>query len=79
MKAACGARTRGGTPCRKHPMPNGRCPLHGGKSTGPRTAAGLERLRAARTKHGGYGSESAEVRDLIRALKAHSKKLIELA
>ena len=25
-------------------MPNGRCKLHGGKSTGPRTPQGLERV-----------------------------------
>ena len=27
--------------CRQPAMPNGRCRFHGGKSTGPRTAAGL--------------------------------------
>lgn len=30
--ATCGALTRGGTPCRRAPLPNGRCNLHGGKS-----------------------------------------------
>jgi Flagellar P-ring protein len=30
---ACGARTRAGTPCRKHPMANGCSQLHGGPST----------------------------------------------
>lgn len=33
-------------------MKNGRCRLHGGKSTGPRTPEGLERSRYARWKHG---------------------------
>jgi hypothetical protein len=28
-------------------MPNGRCKVHGGKSTGPRTPEGLERSRRA--------------------------------
>ncbi len=28
----CGAKTRGGTPCQRAPMPNGRCYQHGGKS-----------------------------------------------
>lgn len=32
----CGAKTRSGEPCRNRPMPNGRCRMHGGKSTGPR-------------------------------------------
>ena len=41
----CGARTRAGTPCRSPAMPNGRCRMHGGASTGPRTAAGLARIR----------------------------------
>src|SRR2546430_15095055 len=42
----CGARSkRTGKPCRGAAMPNGRCKLHGGKSTGPRTpeaVGGLE-------------------------------------
>ncbi|MGH6962647.1 MAG: HGGxSTG domain-containing protein, partial [Dongiaceae bacterium] len=33
----CGARTRCGGECRQPAMPNGRCRLHGGLSTGPRT------------------------------------------
>jgi hypothetical protein len=44
----CGARSkRTGKPCRGAAMPNGRCKLHGGKSTGPRTPEGLERSRRA--------------------------------
>jgi hypothetical protein len=38
----CGAKTRAGTPCKCPPMKNGRCRLHGGKSTDPRTAGGFE-------------------------------------
>ncbi len=33
-------------------MPNGRCRMHGGASTGPRTAEGLARSKAARRRHG---------------------------
>ena len=49
----CGARTRAGCPCRA-PAIHGklRCRMHGGRSTGPRTEAGMARLRAARTIHG---------------------------
>ncbi len=48
-----GARSkRTGKPCRAAAMPNGRCKLHGGKSTGPRTPEGLERSRRANL----YGS-----------------------
>lgn len=36
----CGAKTRRGTACVNPSMKNGRCRMHGGKSTGPRTEAG---------------------------------------
>lgn len=32
----CGAKTRAGTPCKNSAMANGRCRMHGGKSTGAR-------------------------------------------
>lgn len=35
MAKRCGAKTRSGKPCRKWALANGRCRLHGGKSTGP--------------------------------------------
>ena len=34
MAKVCGAKTRAGTPCQRSPRENGRCNLHGGKSTG---------------------------------------------
>jgi hypothetical protein len=34
MRPRCGARTRAGGTCGRSPMANGRCDLHGGKSTG---------------------------------------------
>lgn len=34
-KRICGAKTRAGNKCQCSPMANGRCRLHGGKSTGP--------------------------------------------
>lgn len=40
----CGARTRSGTPCQRRDLyPSGRCKLHGGLSTGPRTIEGIRR------------------------------------
>lgn len=40
----CGAKTRAGTPCKLTSIfANGRCKLHGGMSTGPRTDAGRKR------------------------------------
>jgi hypothetical protein len=51
-------------------MANGRCRLHGGLSTGPKTAEGIERIRRAVTKHGKYSkrakAELAEYRALLR-------------
>jgi hypothetical protein len=52
--ARCGAKTRRGTSCQCPAMKNGRCRLHGGLSTGPKTAEGIERIRLAVTKHGRY-------------------------
>ncbi len=48
----CGAATRAGHACAQPAMTNGRCRLHGGKSTGPRTEDGLARARNARLVHG---------------------------
>jgi hypothetical protein len=40
----CGAKTRKGTPCKiKNIYHNGRCKLHGGYSTGPKTVEGKRR------------------------------------
>jgi hypothetical protein len=38
----CGATTRGGTICKNLTMKNGRCRLHGGKSTGPKNSTKLK-------------------------------------
>src|SRR5580704_886479 len=69
----CGARTRSGTPCKGPAMPNGRCRMHGGLSTGPKTEAGKAAIRASRTKHGRYSQASIadrrKVRAAIRALR----------
>jgi hypothetical protein len=55
-------------------MPNGRCRLHGGLSTGPRTAEGIERIRRAVSKHGRYSKaakiESEYVRSLMKEARA---------
>jgi hypothetical protein len=74
----CGAHTRTGMACKGPAMPNGRCRMHGGASTGPRTPEGLQRIVAARTVHGGYSAESRRVAAMIRDLKAEAKRLMEL-
>jgi hypothetical protein len=48
----CGARTQKGTPCRMKPVSErkGRCRLHGGLSTGPKTAEGRARIAEAQRR-----------------------------
>lgn len=47
----CGAHARStGRPCQAPAGPNGRCKLHGGNSTGPRTEHGLARTLEALQK-----------------------------
>ena len=75
----CGAKTRAGCPCRSPAMANGRCRMHGGASTGPRTEAGLARLRAARTTHGFYGAESQAARRRTDDFIAETRALVALA
>jgi hypothetical protein len=54
----CGAKTRKGPACMAPAMPNGRCRMHGGASTGPRTTAGLARSMRANWKHGRFSAEA---------------------
>lgn len=77
----CGAAPRGERAhhCRNLAMGNGRCWLHGGRSTGPRTADGLARAQRASWKH---GERSAKVREerrrfhnLMRAVTAELAEL----
>ena len=47
-KKQCGAHARStGAPCKAMALPNGRCKLHGGMSTGPKTEAGRQTVGAA--------------------------------
>jgi hypothetical protein len=66
----CGAKTRRGVPCKCPAMKNGRCKLHGGRSTGPKTAEGRERICRAATRHGYYSgrakAERAHYREILR-------------
>src|SRR3954447_18837591 len=64
----CGARNRRGSPCGSPAMRNGRCRLHGGLSTGPKTAEGIERIRQAVTRHGLYSAAAIAERKMFRAM-----------
>ncbi len=68
----CGAKNRAGCPCRAPAMPNGRCRLHGGKSTGPRTPKGTARMFAANTKHGRQSAPNREAQLYVRTLNQHT-------
>ena len=60
-------------------MRNGRCRLHGGLSTGPKTAEGLERIRRERFKHGRYSNERLAARRECRALLRNLGQLIRVS
>ena len=72
----CGARTRAGCGCRQPAMANGRCRMHGGLSTGPRTPAGLARCRTTRLTH---GYRSRELIGLRRRAMHAARRLRSLA
>ena len=63
---------RTGKPCLQPAMGNGKCRLHGGKSTGPKTKQGLAASRKANWRHGEYSKKSLEEQ---RALKQGLKFL----
>ena len=75
--ARCGAKTRRGAPCQCPAMGNGRCRLHGGLSTGPKTAAGVERIRRAVTKHGRYSAAANAERRHIRLLMEDCRAVLK--
>jgi hypothetical protein len=67
----CDAKTLKGTPCKRTDLyENGRCPLHGGLSTGPRTAEGKQRSAANLPKPYGqvYQSVGTTRRKLVSRL-----------
>ena len=74
----CRARTRAGGSCQQPAMSNGRCRMHGGASTGPRTPEGRQRIVQARTVHGRYGAEMRELRRLMRLLDEEQRRVLEL-
>ena len=63
MPKFCLAKTCSGTSCQNIPI-NGkkRCRLHGGLSTGPRSAEGKARIAASHYKHGKRSKAFTEMR-----------------
>ena len=80
LSPRCGARTRAGTACQA-PALHGkhRCRMHGGGSTGPRTEAGMARMRAARTIHGGYGATWRAWEQHTQMMLRRTRVLAEMA
>ena len=72
----CGAMNRRGTLCLCPAMTNGRCRLHGGLSTGPKTEAGLDSIRAANTVHGKYAKEARHERAAIGELLRRCREVL---
>ena len=65
----CGARTKAGGACQRPAVKRtGRCSRHGGKSTGPRTQAGRDKIAALHTEHG----------KLTKAKRQEAKKRAEV-
>jgi len=69
----CGAKTRSGTPCKAPAMANGRCRMHGGKSTGP------PKGNRNALKHGFYSREAILQRRSIKKLLKDSQSLLQNA
>ena len=63
----CGAKTRSGHPCGRYSMANGRCLLHGGKSTGAKNPL---------VKHGYYTKTAIEERRTINQLLLKARNTI---
>ena len=81
----CGAKTRRGTACRRPATKkNGRCRLHGGASTGPRTEEGRARVAAANLRHGNFTKDklkrqrenAAKGREIRKELRQMERELI---
>ena len=76
----CGARTKAGGECQRPAVKRtGRCTRHGGKSTGPRTQAGRDKIAALHTTHGRLTKEkrqAAKTRAVVgRKVRAEVKQI----
>jgi hypothetical protein len=74
--ALCGARSKQNEhrPCRQPAMRDKkRCRLHGGKSTGPKTPEGRERIAESKFKHGMYTKAAMMERRYMRMMMQWKK------
>ena len=71
----CLAKTRQGTPCQNPVVTDrNRCRMHGGLSTGPRTAEGKARVAAVHMKHGRRSKAHTE---RVRKINADLRRVIQ--
>jgi hypothetical protein len=73
-KCGAKARTNNHQPCRQPAMANGRCRLHGGKSSGAKTKEGKQKQKKANRKHGFYTPEVQEELKFMRFLRQKAKE-----
>ena len=75
----CGAYSRRtGGPCNNYKVSGrARCRMHGGLSTGPRTAEGLERSKKANWKHGLRSAEFLSHQRMIKNMIHKFEALID--
>lgn len=80
MGKECGAKakTHGHQPCRELAMANGRCHLHGGKSTGAKTEEGRYRQKMASWKHGVRSKETRNEAISLRQMIQQCKKILKI-
>lgn len=73
----CGAYARTtGNPCLGRPLKNGRCKLHGGLSTGPKTLEGKKRIAEATHKRMVYGQKQKAQEGFKRWIAAGGRDLL---
>ncbi len=76
--ALCGAMARRtGKSCRQPAMKNGRCRLHGGLSTGPKTQKGKDKIMMSNTRHGFYAKKSVVDRKYIDFILRKGKNFLD--
>ena len=76
--SVCGAKSRTNKhkPCRRISMANGRCHLHGGKSTGAKTTEGRLIQKMACWKHSSQSKEAiAEAKMVRQMIHAYREEL----
>ena len=75
----CGAKRKSDLkPCQGPAMRNGRCRVHGGLSTGPKTPEGLARSRRSNWKHGHHSADAILERATARALQREVRKWLDI-